>query len=393
MKKWNQFKLLGDGDFLRAYAREHDRFICPYDLLTGSDIGLFENLEAVRKEEQYLICAMKDVKLGSAKGDKLYKIAPQGLYKNVFACSGATYEEALELWNRKMRKTAKNLLKPIPRRFLAMEMEGIFINVLGWGLFVLMLGFIPFVYEFLKENVLLIIFILLCSNLEHLFMRSYGEEIPRRTLDLWARRPRDKFSEEIFGQMLGEWEELKERHAKALPYYMLWKRGQLRGAVEEEEAAKPEPVSAPAQTEPDYRDYCREIRTRLKEQIKAIEEQRTKIPDKSVRRYVEDILKILKEIQRAVSIGASDSQVIGIRKVVTYWNEETLSLLENYLLLSGNSSQEAQDTQSSIAGLLHEMTSVYRQELGRLTAGRTLEIKASMAVLQKEIEETLHMGK
>ena len=391
MKKWNQFKLLGDGDFLRAYAREHDRFICPYDLLTGSDIGLFENLEATRKEEQYLICAMKDVKLGSSKGEKLYKIAPQGLYKNVFACSAATYEEALELWNRKMQQTAKNLLKPIPRRFLAMEMEGIFINVLGWGLFVLMLGFIPFVYEFLKENVLLIIFILLCSNLEHLFMRSYGEEIPRRTLDLWAHPPKDKFSEGVYGQMLGEWEDLKERHARALPYYLLWKRGQLRGAAEEEEAAEPEPV--PVQSEPDYRDYCREIRTRLKEQLKAIEEQRSKISDRSVRRYVEDILKVLKEIQRAVSLGASDSQVIGARKVVTYWNEETLSLLENYLLLSGNSSQEAQDTQSSIAGLLHEMTPVYRQELGRLTAGRTLEIKASMAVLQKEIEETLHRGK
>ena len=191
--------------------------------------------------------------------------------------------------------------------------------------------------------------------------------------------------------MLGEGEDLKERHARALPYYLLWKRGQLRGAVEEEEAAEPEPV--PVQSEPDYRDYCREIRTRLKEQLKAIEEQRTKIPDRSVRRYVEDILKVLKEIQRAVSLGALDSQVIGARKVVTYWNEETLSLLENYLLLSGNSSQEAQDTQSSIAGLLHEMTPVYRQELGRLTAGRTLEIKASMAVLQKEIEETLHMGK
>lgn len=393
MKKWNQFKLLGDGDFLRAYAREHDRFICPYDLLTGSDIGLFENLEAARKEEQYLICAMKDVKLGSAKGEKLYKIAPQGLYKNVFACSAATYEDALELWNRKMQQTAKNLLKPIPRRFLAMEMEGIFLNVLGWGLFVLMLGFIPFVYEFLKENVLLIIFILLCSNLEHLFMRSYGEEIPRRTLDLWARRPRDKFSEEIFGQMLGEWEELKERHAKALPYYMLWKRGQLRGAAEEEEAAEPEPLTAPAQAEPDYRDYCREIRTRLKEQIKAIEEQRTKIPDRSVRRYVEDILKVLKEIQHAVSTGASDSQVISIRKVVTYWNKETLSLLENYLLLSGNSSQEAQDTQNSIATLLHDMAPVYRKELGRITASHTLELKASMAVLQKEIEETLHRGK
>ena len=108
---------------------------------------------------------------------------------------------------------------------------------------------------------------------------------------------------------------------------------------------------------------------------------------------MEDILKVLKEIQHAVSTGSSDSQVISIRKVVTYWNEETLSLLENYLLLSGNSSQEAQETQSSIAALLHDMAPVYRKELGRLTAGRTLELKASMAVLQKEIEETLHREK
>ena len=78
---------------------------------------------------------------------------------------------------------------------------------------------------------------------------------------------------------------------------------------------------------------------------------------------------------------------------MAYWNEETLSLLENYLLLSGNSSQEAQDTQSSIAALLHDMAPVYRKELSRITASRTLELKASMSVLQKEIEETLHRGR
>ena len=391
MRQWNQFRLLGDGDFLRNYAREHNLFIYPYDLLTGSDMALFEDLEAKNSAEQYLICALSDVKLGSDTGGKLYKLAPQALYKNATACRGATYEEVLKLWNERMRKQAETLLKPLPRRFLALEGGAIIINVLGWGLFVLMLGFIPFVYDFLKENALVIIFILLCCNLEHLFMSSYGEEIPGRTLELWARPAQGNFSESLYRQMMGEWEALKERHDKALPYYLLWKRGQLRGAAEEVEPAEPEPAAIPA--EPGYRDYCREIKAKLAAQIEDIAEQETKISDRSVKRYVEDILKILREIQQAVSMGASEAQIIRARKVVTYWNEETLSLLANYLLLTGNSSQEARDTQESIATLLHDMAPVYRKELDRITASHTLEIKASMAVLQKEIEEALHKEK
>ena len=47
----------------------------------------------------------------------------------------------------------------------------------------------------------------------------------------------------------------------------------------------------------------------------------------------------------------------------------------------------------TIATLLHDMAPVYRKELDRITASHTLEIKASMAVLQKEIEEALHKEK
>ena len=157
------------------------------------------------------------------------------------------------------------------------------------------------------------------------------------------------------------------------------------------EPAEPEPAAIPA--EPGYRDYCREIKAKLAAQIEDIAEQGAKISDRSVKRYVEDILKILRGIQQAVSMGASEAQIIRARKVVTYWNEETLSLLANYLLLTGNSSQEARDTQESIATLLHDMAPVYRKELDRITASHTLEIKASMAVLQKEIEEALHKEK
>jgi hypothetical protein len=391
MRQWNQFKLLGDGDFLRNYAREHNLFIYPYDLLTGSDIALFEDLDARRNDERYLICALSEVAPGSDKGGKLYKLAPQAIYKHATACRGATYEAALAFWNERMQKLARTLLQPLPRRFLSLEGGAIFINILGWGLFVLVLGFIPFVYEFLKENALVIIFMLVCCNLEHLFMKSYGEEIPGRTLELWAQSAQGKFSEGLYGQMMGDWEELKERHAKALPYYLLWKRGQLRNAADAEVAAEPE--SEAGQAEPDYRAYCREIKAKLAAQIKEIAEQGTKISDRSVKRYVEDIVKILREIQCAISVEAAEAQAIGARKVVAYWNEETLSLLENYLLLSGNSSQEAQDTQSSIAALLHDMAPVYRKELSRITASRTLELKASMSVLQKEIEETLHRGR
>ena len=141
--------------------------------------------------------------------------------------------------------------------------------------------------------------------------------------------------------------------------------------------------------EPEHLRYCREIRQKLAEQIATIEEQRTKIADRAIRRYIDEALKILGEIKQAISPGNLETQVIGARKVVSYWNEETISLLENYLLLARNSSREAQDTQSSIATMLHDMVAVYRKELGRITANHTLEMKASMNVLQKEIEETL----
>ena len=110
MRQWNQFKLLGDGDFLRNYAREHNLFIYPYDLLTGSDIALFEDLDARRNDERYLICALSEVAPGSDKGGKLYKLAPQAIYKHATACRGATYEAALAFWNERMQKLGRQSL-------------------------------------------------------------------------------------------------------------------------------------------------------------------------------------------------------------------------------------------------------------------------------------------
>lgn len=387
MRNWNKFKLVGDGDFLRKYAREHGLFIYPYDLLTGADIALFEDFETKKNDEHFLVCTMNDVKVRPDKLEKIYRLSAHNRGRDVFACRGATYEAALAGWNKEMQKLAKTLLKPLPQRFLSIESNGLFLNVLGWGIFVYILGAIPFVHEFLRENVLAIIFILLCCNLEHLFIYSYGEEIPRSTLELWAAPIRGRFSEGIYGQMMGEWEERKERHENALPWYLLWKRGKLRPGAETEEVAV---EAAPAvEEEPEHLRYCREIRQKLTEQITTIEDQRTKIADRAIRRYADEVLKILGEIKQAVSPGTLETQVIEARKVVSYWNEETISLLENYLLLARNSSREAQDTQSSIAALLHDMAAVYRKELGRITANHTLEMKASMNVLQKEIEETL----
>ena len=60
MRNWNKFKLVGDGDFLRKYAREHGLFIYPYDLLTGADIALFEDFETKKNDEHFLVCTMND---------------------------------------------------------------------------------------------------------------------------------------------------------------------------------------------------------------------------------------------------------------------------------------------------------------------------------------------
>ena len=39
--QWNDFIEVESGDSLRNYAREHNLFIYPYDISTGSDIAMF----------------------------------------------------------------------------------------------------------------------------------------------------------------------------------------------------------------------------------------------------------------------------------------------------------------------------------------------------------------
>ena len=58
----NTYRLAEDGNFLRDYARAENRFIYPYDILTGADIGLFENVKAKEEKHRYIICTLKEMK-------------------------------------------------------------------------------------------------------------------------------------------------------------------------------------------------------------------------------------------------------------------------------------------------------------------------------------------
>lgn len=125
-------------------------------------------------------------------------------------------------------------------------------------------------------------------------------------------------------------------------------------------------------------------------QIIEISDLRTKISDKDVKRNVENILKILKEIQQAISATENSSKILSTRRVVSYWNDETISLLNNYIKLLNNSSDKASDTKRNIEAVLKDLYPVYKKELGRITETNTLEIDAAITVMRNEIDQVLN---
>ena len=139
--------------------------------------------------------------------------------------------------------------------------------------------------------------------------------------------------------------------------------------------------------------YCQEIRNSMGGQISEIGDLRTRISDRAVKRYVEDILKALQEIQQAISVTESSAKVLSARRIVSYWNDELISLLKSYMDLLNNSSQEAVETKDKIEDILQDLYPVYQKELGRITKAETLEIDAAIDIMRKEIDQVMDKGR
>ena len=128
-------------------------------------------------------------------------------------------------------------------------------------------------------------------------------------------------------------------------------------------------------------------------QISEIGDLRTRISDRAVKRYVEDILKALQEIQQAISVTESSAKVLSARRIVSYWNDELISLLKSYMDLLNNSSQEAVETKDKIEDILQDLYPVYQKELGRITKAETMEIDAAIDIMRKEIDQVMDKGR
>lgn len=392
----DKYRLVHDGDFLREYAREHNLFIYPYDLETGADIALYENTETKEKMQRYYICSLEEVKPRYGKA---------GLHEKLLFCDfgsqcrqdcAGDFAGALASWNTRMRKRLKTLQKPFLWRFLALEADSIFLNAIFLGLLYYLIVFFPALDNLLREYAWPFIVMFFICNLENIFTRSYGAEIPRSTLSYWAKARWQAFSEQFYQEAMAAWPEVQKQHQNSPPIYVMWRRNLLE-AADEQEREEPGPQSLAANGNQDdeltYQAYCREILGRLDHQAEELKDRQTKIRDRFVRQQVEKILKLLDEIRAALGQGEVEARVIAARKVASYWNEETISLVDNYLLLANNSSREAGKIQDRIVAMLRDMTHVYREELGRITATHTMELKASMEVLQREIDEALSRDK
>ena len=87
--KWNNYTLAGDGNYLRRYAKEHNLFLYPYDISTGSDIVLLEpSNEQSPSERQYIICTLSEIELNNPANTiypyaKLSFIITSSVLKNI----------------------------------------------------------------------------------------------------------------------------------------------------------------------------------------------------------------------------------------------------------------------------------------------------------------------
>ena len=384
-KKWNNFILVGDGNFLRNYAKAQNLFLYPYDISTGSDIALFETVKDWYPQRRYLVCPLDEMKLQTWKKDNTYYFKSMWSVITFSSC-----DEAIAEWNKRMQTIAKEMIPPLPWRFFSMEGSAILGNIFIWGL--VFIGFVanPGLPYSLHDNppLAVTLYVLIVSNIKNIFLKSYGEEMPLDVLKRWASWHADHYIEKFNDDAMKIWPDIKKRHENSIPLYLLWKRGKLRPS---ENANNLENMTATADLPEDdaYQMYCQEIRDLLRRQIDEISDQRTKISDRTVKGYVDSILKILREIEQAIFAADSDQKAIAAKRVVSYWNEETISLLRNYTQLLNNSSDEASETKTGIEAILKDMFLVYKKELGRITETSTMEINASIAVIRSEIDQVL----
>lgn len=388
--QWNDFTEELSGEELRNYAREHNRFIYPYVLFTGSDIAMFKNVKVKDAKKRFIVCALDDMNEKDTKdGQVIYEIESWARMCDWESCAADSYEGAIARWNKHMKKTAAKMLKPPFRRFMAMESSSIVTNIFLWGILFFILSFNSSMSEFFHSHYILasLLFGLLCSNIKNIFIKSYGEEIPRETLRSWSEVSTHNFNENFYEKAMRQWENLRQLCENSVPLYLLWRRGKLQSDA-----------LLPIETADDGNDtngkiYCQEIRDSLRGQIEEISDLRTRISDKFVKRDVEDILKVLQEIQQAVSFTESSAKVLAARRIVSYWNDELISLLKSYMDLLNNSSEEAAATKEKIEAVLQDLYPVYKKELGRITKAETIEIDVAIDIMRKEIDQVMNKGR
>lgn len=385
--QWNDFIEELSGEELRNYAREHNRFIYPYDILTGSDIAMFKNVKVKDAKKRFIICPLDDMNEKDTKdGQVIYEIESWARMCDWESCADDSYEGAIARWNKQMKKTAAKMMKPPLRRFVAMESSSMVTNIFLWGVLFFLFSFNSSVSDFFHSHYILtsLLFGVLCSNIKNIFTKSYGEEIPRETLRSWAGVSTHKFDEAFYEKAMRQWETLRQLCENSVPLYLLWRRGKLQSNA-----------LLPIETADDGQDttgkiYCQEIRDSLRGQTEEISDIRTRISDKAVKRYVENILKVLQEMQQAVSFTESSAKVLAARRIVSYWNDELIALLKSYMDLLNNSSEEAADTKEKIEAVLQDLYPVYKKELGRITKAETIEIDVAIDIMRKEIDQVLN---
>ncbi|MBE6093178.1 MAG: hypothetical protein E7201_08465 [Selenomonas ruminantium] len=388
--QWNDFIEVESGDTLRSYAREHNLFVYPYDLFTGAEIAMFKNVKVQDQQKRFIVCALNDMNEKDARdGQVIYEIKPWARMCEWESSAADSYEGAIVRWNKRMKKTAVRMLKPPIIRFITMEYSAMVTNIFVWGFLFFVLSFNSTISDFFHSHYILtgLLFVLLCSNIKNIFIKSYGEEIPRETLRSWAYVSTHRFNEAFYEKAMRQREDLRQLCENSVPLYLLWQRGKLNPAA-------PLTIeSADDGNDTGIKIYCQEIRNSLNGQISEISDLRTRIPDGAVKRHIEGILKTLQEIQQAISFSGNSAKVLSARRIVSYWNDELLSLLKSYMDLLNNSSAEAAGTKDKIEAVLQDLSPVYKKELGRITKAETMEIDAAIDIMRKEIDQVMEKGR
>lgn len=386
--QWNNFILTDGGDSVRNFAKEHDLFIYPYDILTGSDIAMFESIKVKDPKQRFIICGIDDMRQKKDKEGKIiYEISTWSRISDWDSYCSDSYEGAVSLWNERMKKTSQRLLRPPFRRFLLIEYPAIVMNLFLWGFIFFVVALNNDVFHFFCDHSIFTfsVFVLLCSNVKNIFVNSYGEEIPREILQNWAYANTYGYNGIFFDEAMHQWPALKEFHENSIPIYLMWKRGKLR----KREAAAEIPKLSASTEDTSHQEYCEEIKAKLNAQINDLANERTKISDKAIKKDIEAVLDILREIQHVISYTDNAQKILSARRVVSYWNEEVISLLNSYMLLINNSSDEASATKSNIEAILRDVYPVYQRELSRINETNTIELNASISVMRDEIYQAL----